>query len=251
MDTQDDRDHSAQSLSDVSKNLLQGLRHSTPLTPSLQREELQKEVVLDRQVRLFAGCFRRGEGDDPEVFMEACRHIFKNYSPEIVQQVIDPHNGLPSKQNFFPTAHEIKQAFDDALAPQRRAAFWKAKDEEVRRQFAEREAYEQQRASNPRKEEVEAKLKAAGYWRDHRGKLQVGAPPVRLTVGQFCEKYGITKEQFDAIPNQSADFMATHRIEPLEEEDEQPGSTEPRNSEVIDQVGGVAVLGGDETGAAE
>ena len=251
MDTQDDRDHSAQSLSDVNKKLMRDLRQLGQLSPQELEAKVEAEATLTTQVRLFAGCFRRGEGDDPEVFMQACEHIFRNYPPEIVQQVIDPHNGLPSKQNFFPTAHEIKQAFDDALAPQRRAAFWKAKDEEVRRQFAEREAYEQQRASNPRKEEVEAKLKAAGYWRDHRGKLQIGAPPVRLTVGQFCEKYGITKEQFDVIPNQSADFMAAHRIEPLEEEDEQPGSTEPRNSEVIDQVGGVAVLGGDKTGAAE
>jgi hypothetical protein len=56
------------------------------------------------------GCFRKGEANDPEVYVLAIISILQEYSEEVVEHVTSPLTGLPRKIDFLPTVHEIDKA---------------------------------------------------------------------------------------------------------------------------------------------
>lgn len=70
--------------------------------------------------------------------------VLVHYPLDVVQAVADPYYGLPSKQSFMPTAHEVRQACDAIHLPRLRAARHQAA---IEHQLSEREAHERHAAA--------------------------------------------------------------------------------------------------------
>lgn len=113
---------------------------------------LQTEYV--RAAKLLLGCYRTGDANDPEVYVSAVVRVLSNYPIEIVQRVVDPVTGLPSKVKWLPTIPEILSACEEIAGVQRRTAEY---DERSKRQFEERAAEDAAREIRPTKEDMLAK----------------------------------------------------------------------------------------------
>lgn len=51
------------------------------------------------RARLMFGCYRRGDANDPDIYVAACTAVLTHYSAEIVKAVTDPVFGLPSRKS--------------------------------------------------------------------------------------------------------------------------------------------------------
>ena len=56
------------------------------------------------------GCFRKGEANDPEIYVAAIIRILQEFSEEVVEHVTSPITGLPRQIDFLPTLREVDQA---------------------------------------------------------------------------------------------------------------------------------------------
>jgi hypothetical protein len=72
------------------------------------------------------GCFRKGEANDPELYVAAVAAVLGEYPRKVIDYVTDPRTGLPRKVDFHPTIAEISRACELEMTPiaheQRRAA---------------------------------------------------------------------------------------------------------------------------------
>lgn len=87
-----------------------------------------------------------GEANDPEIYTRAIVVAFSDYPEDVMQMVCDPRSGLPSKVNWLPTPKEVRDACEAIMGPRRRA---EERKESIRRQLAEREALDAERAKHP------------------------------------------------------------------------------------------------------
>jgi hypothetical protein len=82
--------------------------------------------TLSRLVGRLLASWRHDTAADREAAVEMCRAfvtVMAEYPPEVLEQIIDPRRGLPSRLKWFPTLAELVEACDAAFAPlQRRAA---------------------------------------------------------------------------------------------------------------------------------
>lgn len=60
---------------------------------------------------------------DPDVYAEGLKSLFMDYPEVVVEQVA---KGLPSKQQWFPSMYEVKEALEDAQDPGRKFRMAKA-----------------------------------------------------------------------------------------------------------------------------
>jgi len=141
---------------------------------------------------MMFGCFRKGEANDPERYAAGITRILAEYPRQVIERVTDVFHGLPSKQDFLPTTREVKAACEAEMEPIRR---------EQRRQAIQREQAkllsgpEADRSSRKTYEELVSDLQRAGL--DMASKK----PAAQLSANMFCEKYGISRSQFDCIPD--------------------------------------------------
>src|SRR5262245_54448360 len=83
----------------------------TPKSRSLSLKTPPEQRARDlRWAKLLLGQYRKGEIDDPEVFIETWARIFHGYDDEVVGWVVDPLTGIGGKINWPPTAAEVKRA---------------------------------------------------------------------------------------------------------------------------------------------
>lgn len=75
-----------------------------------------------RAAEILFGCYRTGGAAEPEIFVAGVAAVLSDYPAEVVQAVVDPRNGLPSRTQWLPTIAEVKTACEAAMAPIRRAA---------------------------------------------------------------------------------------------------------------------------------
>lgn len=142
------------------------------------------------------GCYRRGEANNPEVYTASVAAVLAEYPPDVINYVTDPRTGLPSKCDFLPTVKEIRTACEAEMAPQRAAA---AREARLRVQFAEREMTEADRSNRPSYEELQQRCAEVGL---HIGGRKAMGP--REDPEAIRERMGISKEQWDAIPEAKA-----------------------------------------------
>lgn len=57
---------------------------------------------------MFA-CWRKVDASDPETFITAVAAVLSGYPEHVVHLVTDPRTGLPGKQQFPPSAFEVRQ----------------------------------------------------------------------------------------------------------------------------------------------
>lgn len=58
---------------------------------------------------MMFGCWRKVDAADPDTFITAVASVLSGYPEWIVHRVTDPRTGLPSKQQFPPSAFEVRQ----------------------------------------------------------------------------------------------------------------------------------------------
>ena len=125
------------------------------------------------------------------MMLSAAQAICQNFPIECVRAVCSPVNGIATKNKFAPNLAELRNALEVEYAP-------------IERQIERERAWANARAlpapvnRETRKtyEQIQAELAEAGIF---IGEGKAG--PVPMKVADIQEKYGITKEQWDAIPN--------------------------------------------------
>lgn len=156
--------------------------------------ESERSEQLAELTKILLGCFRKGEANDPEIYSGAVLAVLSDYPIEIVQAVVDPRTGLPSRIDWYPTVAEVKRACEELAAPLRDRL---AREKREQQQLAERKTlaltHQKRRKTY---EEIQAELAEKGMFIG--GKSASAAP---VNVAEVQEKYGITKDQWDAIPN--------------------------------------------------
>lgn len=123
-----------------------------------------------KAARMLLGVYRRGEIQDPEMFVTAVAATFAQFPPRVVDKVIDPVSGLPSTSKFLPSVAEVRQALEAAknrLMAHRWLALGMMREQERRdleaRQKAEEDAItdEEREERRRRVEEILARVQAA------------------------------------------------------------------------------------------
>lgn len=169
------------------------------ITPSRQSSEGSNETSdrrakLARYATILVGSFRKDNSSDPEVFARSLIMVLSDYDDDVIEAAIDPRSGLPSKQSFMPTIHEVKAALEAIEEPRRRQ---RQREKLASEQIAERKLLSDQRDARKKTyEELQAGCHAKGLY---IGGEKALAPAFDVTV--FCDEHGISKEQWDAIPN--------------------------------------------------
>ena len=134
-------------------------QHLPQLTPS--RSGSNSLVSSETRVRncspetavdlttILIGCYRKGECEDPEVFVTAAASVLARYPEDVARFVTDPHSGIAGKLKWFPTIYEIREACDIENAKRQLAA---ERDASLREQFAERDRMAAMTPAEKRKE---------------------------------------------------------------------------------------------------
>ena len=132
------------------------------------------------------------EVGDPEILLSGAVKMFLSYPKEVVEAVCDPVSGLPAQSKWSPKLSEIRDALEIAWAPVKRHI---EREKAIEAQLAERKLLEAPTKPRPTYEELQARCAAGGL---HIGPK--GSGP-RMAPAAFKTKYGLTEEQWNAIPN--------------------------------------------------
>lgn len=67
------------------------------------------------------GCYRRGDANDPDIYVAACTAVLTHYTSEIVKAVTDPCFGLPSRKtdsgwSGLPDVADVKETCEAEAA---------------------------------------------------------------------------------------------------------------------------------------
>lgn len=158
---------------------------------SASSETVRRLTEAKHRAQVLIGCYRTGDANDPETYVAAIISVLAGYPVEVIREVTEPATGLPSKVSWLPTVAEVKKACDELWGPWRYAQEWEAG---ARRQIADRQtlAIADHR---PRKsyEQIKAEFAAIGIYFDKKSKP--------IDVGAVRQKFGISQEQWDAIPD--------------------------------------------------
>lgn len=145
--------------------------------------------------KLLLGCFRTGEANDPAVYSGAVIAALSDYPLDVVRQVVDPRNGIPCKSKWLPTVFEIKEECEAIMAPRRREEERLAREEERKKTLPP----PVDRTSRPTYAELVERCQADGLMIGPRRVVGGGVSPAEVR-----EKYGISQEQWNAIPDAKA-----------------------------------------------
>lgn len=170
----------------------------TPLVGSQPQEspsESARDQLASERTAIMFGCYRRGEANDPDVYTASVAAVLAEYPAEVIHYVTDPRTGLPSKCDFLPTVKEVRDACENEMKPARDAM---AREVRMRRLIADRGEDELDRSNRPSYEQIREKFAAVGI--HIGGKRAAPSEPVEKAM----ERLGVTKEQWDAIPNAKA-----------------------------------------------
>jgi hypothetical protein len=170
---------------------------SKALSPGSANEltDLDKALYLEA-ARMLLGSYRTGEANDPDVYVAAVVRVLSGYPMEIVNRVIDPLTGIPSKIKWLPKPFEIKQACEEIHGSVRRAREW---EERAARQLAERREWEAGRETRPSLVALKATYgDTFGLEPDKRRQVDNSAP---LDPSFARARLGISQAEWDAIPD--------------------------------------------------
>jgi hypothetical protein len=166
---------------------------------STNSETSERQAWAAKMAARLFDYFGPPETGDPRVMLSGAVQIFMSYPREAVEAVCDPVRGLPGELKWAPRLAEIRHALEVAMGPIRRREELEGRERQAKAQIAERQRMLPS-PDKPRKtyEQLQAELAEVGIFIGNRGAT---AKPVN--VKEFREKYGISQEQWDAIPNAS------------------------------------------------
>lgn len=167
-------------------------------------------VALKKAALTLLGCYRTGDAHDPQIYITAVIAVLSDYPQDIIDMVVDPRGGLPSKVKWLPTIAEIKAACEEIAAPRRRVVEW---DERAKSQLAERKLLEAQ-GTRQTYEEFKAEMSARGMPIDGKKVMANFADEAvkKAAIDELKKRYGLTDEQWDAIPGSNAEDEYDRRM---------------------------------------
>ncbi|THD58345.1 MAG: hypothetical protein E8A46_00155 [Bradyrhizobium sp.] len=80
-----------------------------------------------KRAKVLFGSFRRGEANDPEIFVASLAAVLGEYPVGVIEFVTDPRTGLARTLSFIPTIKEVSDACDEQMKPLRRQSAEKAR----------------------------------------------------------------------------------------------------------------------------
>ena len=142
---------------------------------------------MAKYAKILLGCYRTGDANDPAIYSGAVIAVLSDYPIDVVAACVDPRTGLPAQSKWLPTVAEIKDFCEARMRPRRL-------EMQARRQIEERDRLAIP-DGRPRKtyEEIQADLAKAGIF--------IGGAREIVDPQKVRETYGLSQEQWDAIPN--------------------------------------------------
>lgn len=170
---------------------------TSPNAPVPRREKTIDPAYL-KAARLLLGCYRQGDANDPEVYITAVVRVLSAYPIDVVERVIDPVTGLPSKLKWLPSVPEIRSACEEIHGLQLRI---KETHEQIERQLTEREELQRVKASNQETiDEMWADMARRG-WKPTEEQQKIRRTVAFNDVALLKTKYGVSDEQWNALPD--------------------------------------------------
>jgi hypothetical protein len=149
-------------------------------------------------VKRMMGCYPSLSLHDPEVYITELVKVLTRYPLDVGEKAIEKAKFESPK--FVPTVPEVGKACEAFVKSQRELTYTQRWEEESRRQLREREAAEA--ATEP----IEHRRRVADRFRNElrAAGFRIGAEreyDPRFTVAAVKEKFGITDEQWNALPD--------------------------------------------------
>lgn len=157
---------------------------ATPSTNSANLQNRQRVAQLARRLFYF---YPAQDVGNPEIFIAGVIELFERYPIEVLERAASAADGIPSKFKFIPRIAEIKDFLDGLLpkapAPRTYPVFEKlpAPDKSARPTYGE----------------LQTRCHAVGLMIGNRGHTGFSSEE----TDQFRETWGITDEQWRAIPD--------------------------------------------------
>ena len=175
------------------------MRHLPPMdSPKLSESSgrtLDNMIESKQGAARLLGCYRTGDANDPEAYITAVVSVLVRYPANIIREVTEPATGLPSRLKWLPTIAEIREECEILANRERRRV---ERDRQIREQIEARDRL-QITDNRPKKtyQQLVAECRALG--------IMIGpdGPRQAVDVGEIRSKYGISQDQWDAIPNRS------------------------------------------------
>lgn len=73
--------------------------------------------VATARARILLGCYRKGDAEDPDIYLTAVAAMLASYPQAVVNRVTDPRTGIAGRQNFLPTVADVRHACEVEMAP--------------------------------------------------------------------------------------------------------------------------------------
>ena len=177
-------------------NSLSGSGASTTRLPEMM-------IYASERARLLFGQYRKGDANDPETYVASIAAILSDYPAETIRYVTDPRSGIAANPlsdpetgrvwTGMPDAANVKRACELHYAPTRKLIERQA---QARQQLEERDQLAiPDRSKRKTYEQLQVELAEVGIF--------IGAQNKPINIDEFRAKHGISKEQWDAIPNTS------------------------------------------------
>jgi hypothetical protein len=157
----------------------------------------QRMSEAKRGAARLLGCYRAGDANDPEIYVAAVISVLVRYPVEIIREVTEPATGLPGKSNWLPTVAEVRNECEVLDARERRKV---ERERQIAEQLQARTQITDQRP-RPTYEELQRRCAEVGLMIGPKGSR---LPPV--DPAEIMKKHGISKEQWDAMPDKGWTF---------------------------------------------
>jgi hypothetical protein len=150
---------------------------NSDLPSASSRISIEDRERAAEAVERLSSYFHPIETGDARIFLSGAIELFARYPKVVTDQALDVSIGLPSKHKFWPRISEIKETLDELHGPIKFAKQW---DERAREQIAARRTMI-----------------------EHHTQRAISAPTPAVA---WNERFGISKEAWDAIPDQPETF---------------------------------------------
>ena len=175
-------------------------------TTTEQEQPLLKIYAAER-ARLLFGAFRKGEANDPEIYVAAITAMLATYPRDVIRTVTHPTKGIAAKLKFLPAVAEIREACEELMVSRREQ---EARQKRIEQQLAERAEFEKR---NPVYAKDSPEAKAVKVLHDIVGRTSAYWQIFRRSDGSVTYTKLMT-EQLTALsqaPDQSEWVMLTHQ----------------------------------------
>jgi len=189
------------------------------------KPEAAISLYAAERARLMFGCYRKGDANDPDVYVAALTLVLSGYPEHVIRAMTNPDSGLPSKYTFLPSVAEVKKECEEYIRPERE---YQARQVRINQQLRERAEFDGKlserifsKAKPETREEEISRTRVDGTrptyeqlisklpdnlripsMRGNGGKNGTMTEADKAKAMAQLASVGISKEVFDAIPDQ-------------------------------------------------